>query len=90
MVATAFNEENAVLDSPPGMTPEECEMLSVYRGVDEAGNPVVISCWKPTQEEWAAMRNSNRVWLIVYGNTMPPVALCGVSPFIHPEPNHAN
>lgn len=82
MVATAFDEENCVLDSPPGMTPDECEPLSVYRGIDDAGNPVVISCWKPTQEEWASMRATGRIWIVIHGETMPPIAPLGVSPFV--------
>jgi len=81
MIATAFDEENCVLDAPPGMTPEQCEMLSVWRGDDESGNPVVISCWKPTAEEWEEMRRTGRLWIIVHGHSMPPIAPVGVSPF---------
>ena len=81
MIATAFDEENGVLDAPPGMTPEECQMLSVFRGVTEFGVPVVISCWKPTAEEWEEMRRSGRVFLMVMGQTMPPVFVSGVNPF---------
>ncbi len=82
MIATAFDEENQVLDAPPGMTVDECEPLSVWRGNDVAGNPVVISCWKPTTEEWAEMRRTGRLWIIVHGHSMPPIAPVGISPFI--------
>jgi hypothetical protein len=43
--------------------------------------PVVISCWKVTQEELEEIQRTGRVWLMVYGVTMPPVVLCGVRPF---------
>jgi hypothetical protein len=81
MLATAFDEENAVLDAPAGMTPEQCEPLSVWRGNDESGAPVVISCWKPTAEEWEEMRRTGRVWIIVHGLSMPPLVPVGSSPF---------
>lgn len=81
MLATAFDEENGVLDAPPSMTPDDCEPLSVWRGVNEAGQPVVISCWKPTEDEWVEMRRTGRVWVVVCGPTMPPIAPMGTSPF---------
>lgn len=81
MNTSAFDEENGVLDGPPGMSPDECECLSVYRGKDNDGFDVVISCWKPTPEEWEEMRRTGRVWLVVCGRTMPPVAVLGKSPF---------
>lgn len=81
MTPTAFDEENAVLDPPVDMTLDECSVLSVYKGNMQDGTPVVISCWKPTKEEWEEIQKTGRVWLIVYGNGMPPVALTGNKPF---------
>lgn len=80
MVPTAFDEENGVLDSPPGMFPDECEPLSVWRG-PYVDYPVVISCWKITDEEFANICMTRRVWLMVYGYSMPPVILSGIKPF---------
>lgn len=90
MIATAFDEENLVLDAPPGMTADECEPLSVWRGDDDAGNPVVISCWKPTTEEWKEMQRTGRIWIIVHGRTMPPIAPVGVSPFYKQQERRMN
>jgi hypothetical protein len=81
MIATAFDEENDVLDAPAGVTPDECEPLSVWRGPMEGGTPVVISCWKPTAEEMAEIQRTGRVWIIVMGGTMPPIAPVGFNPF---------
>ncbi len=55
--------------------------LSVYRGQQANGVPVVISCWKLTQEELAEFQRTGRVWLTVMGTTMPPVALSALSPW---------
>lgn len=82
MVPTGFDEENGVLNPPPGMSPDECEALSVWRGPQENGTPVVISCWKPTAEELAEINRTGRVWLLVLGLTMPPIQPTGHYPFL--------
>lgn len=81
MIATAFDEENSVLDPPPGMTVDDVHCLSVFRGKMENGIPVVVSCWKPDAEEWEEMRRTGRVWLMVMVETMPPVAMVGHNPW---------
>lgn len=81
MNATAFNEENAVLDRPTDMSADECDALSVWRGPMENGQHVVISCWKPTKEEWEEMQRTGRIWIIVLGQSMPPIAPTGHNPF---------
>lgn len=81
MIATAFDEENAVLDPPVGVSNEDVQCLSVFRGHTDGGVPVVISCWKPTPEEWEEMRRTDRVWVMVCGATMPPIAVIGKKPW---------
>ncbi len=81
MIASAFDEENGVLDPPPGVDLDDVLCLSVYRGAMSDGTPVVISCWKPTAEEWAEMQRTGRVWLLIQGQTMPPATLTGTNPF---------
>lgn len=82
MLPTSFNEENGVLDAPKGMSPDECEPLSVWRGPMDDGTPVVISCWKPTKEELEEIQRTGRVWIMVMGNTMPPILPVGLNPFV--------
>ncbi len=89
MIATAFDEDNSVIGPPPGMTDEQVQYLSVYRGNAQFGNPVVISCWKPTAEEMAEIARTGRVWLIVMGQTMPPVMVSGITPFQPATPARA-
>jgi hypothetical protein len=81
MIATAFDEDNCVLGPPPGMTEDQVYSLSVHRGATPDGLPVVVSCWKPTAEELAEIQRTGRVWLVIYGQTMPPVSVEGISPF---------
>lgn len=85
MIPTAFDEDNAALGRPQGMTDEECAPLSVFIGNDVDRRPVVISCWKLTDEELAEVIRTRRVWVIIHGETMPPIAPTGISPFVKIE-----
>lgn len=76
MIPTSFNESNHVLGRPPGMTHDQCEPLAVF--VD---GQHVVSCWKLTAEEAAEFARTGRIWLMVWGVTMPPVAVLATSPF---------
>ena len=87
MIPTSFAESNDYLSGPSDMTVEQCAPLSVLRGVfAEVGLPAVISCWKLTKEELDEINRTGRVWLTVYGLTMPPVALTIAKPFGSQEP----
>lgn len=70
MVPTSFSESNLVLSRPPDMTAEQCEPLSVF-----ADGKQVISCWKLTADELKEFQRTGRIWLVVFGETMPAVAL---------------
>lgn len=81
MIATAFDEDNCVLGPPPGVSEDDVFSLSVYRGKTDHNQPVVVSCWKPTPEELAEINRTGRVWLMIFGESMPPAMLEGISPF---------
>lgn len=81
MLPTNFPESNAVLGPPQGMSEEECSSLFTLRSKDESGHPVVVSCWKPTRDELEALNAGRPLWLVVLGQTMPPVYLTTDRPF---------
>lgn len=81
MIASAFDEDNFVLGPPPGVSDEVVHSLSVFRGVNAEGDPIVVSCWKATKDELAEINRTGRVWLVVMGQTMPPAYLDGINPF---------
>lgn len=82
MIATSFAESNAVMEKPPDMSAEECAALAVCRTETAEGWPLVISCWKLTKVEQELINQTGRVWLVVVGETMPPVELRVASPFV--------
>lgn len=81
MEPSSFSESNAVLSKPSNMTDDECSALSTFRGQDEHGHPIIVSCWKITKEELEIITKTGRVWLVVCGVSMPPVMLLGDNPF---------
>jgi hypothetical protein len=81
MEACSFDESNTVLGRPVGTTAEQCDPLSVWRGVCADGAPRVISCFKLTKDELEEINRTGRVWLFVMGHTMPPVALQTAHPW---------
>lgn len=81
MEASSFDEANLVLQPPADMTVDECTPLNVWHGSYPGGQPVVISCWKLTQEELEEFKRTGRIWLHVFGATMPPVYLGANHPF---------
>lgn len=83
MTPVDFPEANLSLGPPDGMTEAECQTIKGLRCLRD-GMPLVITCWEPTEDEWAAMRAGGKVWLTVYGLSMPPVILSGLNPFEEP------
>lgn len=81
MSPSAFDEENILLQPPEGVSSEDCAVISAFRGVNVAGQDVIVSCWKPSREELEEIRKTGRVWLVIWGTGMPPVALLGHKPF---------
>ena len=82
-VPASFDESNSVLSAPLGME-EKVEPLSVWLGFTdppEYQQPVVLSCWKLTAEELAEVNRTGRVWLWIWGATMPPAVVNGTHPF---------
>lgn len=81
MIPVAFDEENTILQTPPGTPIENCEAISVFAGPNEGGYPVIVSCWKMTREEVDEVQRTGRIWMTVLGYGMQPVVLSGTSPF---------
>lgn len=67
---------NAVLGAPAGWNQSDlpCGALPITR-TECDGIPAVVSFWRPTAEELAALNAGASIALWVIGNTMPPVSL---------------
>jgi hypothetical protein len=81
MVPSSFENENIVFDSPPGMSPDECEPVNAFIGTDPDGVPIVITCWKPTKEELEEIIRTGRIWCYHFGHQLQPHTLSGTSPW---------
>lgn len=81
MIPTDFPESNFVFDKPESMSRDDCDALNVFRGHTKDGVPVVISCWKLTQEELDEIIKTGRVWCWHFGQQLQPHCLDGTTPF---------
>lgn len=61
--------KNRILRAPKGME-EECGSLEVLHTAR-----CFISAWEPTEEDIAAILRGEKVWLTVFCNVQPPVAI---------------
>lgn len=76
---SSFDGAEAVFGPPVGMTENEVFSLCGARVLwgDAQG---VLTCWKPTREQLATIQSTGRLWLMVMGGAMVPVALCAENP----------
>ena len=81
MIPVSFDESDAFLNPPEGVSLDDCHVLSIKRIKTEQGWPAVVSCWKLTKEEMEEVKRTGRIWLAVTGMSMPPVWLDGFNPF---------
>jgi hypothetical protein len=80
MQFTQHASNNAVLCAPADWdhSSVNCSALPITR-TQVAGQPVMVSFWRPTAEELALLNAGHQVSLYVYGTTHPPVSI-GVEP----------
>lgn len=81
MFPTDFDESNIVFDKPPDMTRDECDPINVASAVDSEGNPILVTCWKPTAEELEEINRTGRIWCLHWGTQLQPHSLAGTNPF---------
>lgn len=63
-----------VLGKPADMTDEECGPLAIRDTPSEQGN-VMVSAWIPTPDELVHLAQGAPIYLYVWGNGHPPVAI---------------
>lgn len=73
---TTHPSNNGVLGAPAGWDQERiaCDALPVTWS-EISGQQVVISYWLPSAQEIALLIAGRPVGLVIFGGTMPPVAL---------------
>lgn len=83
MIPIEFKEANFTFVKPANMTDEQCMSLPVYKGVDSAGFPIIISCWQLNKEDLEEIQRTGCVYLMIVSNSQPPVSLHIETPFIN-------
>jgi hypothetical protein len=78
-VPTDFDQSNTVIEIPPTLSRDECDAINAYVGPSDQDYKFCITCWKLTQKELDEMNRTERVWMVVMGNTMPSSYCHGIS-----------
>lgn len=66
-----FEQANAMLGPPPGISDEDCGTAPAYVEKDKG---VFVTCWELTEQEQVQfMNNGGKVFLWVYGAAHPMV-----------------
>lgn len=86
MKSINFEQSNLKLTKPKDMTEEECGTLDVFKGLCILGEPgreanCVISCWGLDSSDLNMLLVTGKIWVFVYGENMPPIALTVKNPF---------
>lgn len=81
MIPVQFKEANFTFTKPDNMTDEQCMSLPVFRGKDQGGIPVIISCWKLSKEDLDDINKTGQIYLSIAGDGMPPVSIFTENPF---------
>jgi hypothetical protein len=61
-----------------------CQTLDICDTMDEAGNPIMISAWRPDEAELARLAAGAPLYLRIYGTGHPVVALYAGEPELSP------
>lgn len=77
----SFAQANRKFGPPEGMTEEQCGELHAFVGADPNGVPVIISCFELSDEDIETLKKTKVLWLWVFGQGMPPVAITSEKPF---------
>ena len=81
MIGTQFEGYNDVLLAPEGQE-DQCYDLAIRRCAVN-GSHAVVSAWKPSPEELAALNEGGSVFLLCMGQTHPPILLLGARDLEH-------
>lgn len=80
MKPISFPQANTEMRKPAQLTDEQCGSLMVYRG-EVGGQPVFLSCFSLSDDELMKVIETKKVWLYVFGNAHPPVAIDTSNPW---------
>ena len=74
----AFDEMNATLERPAGMSEEECGELPVFRDGQKC-----VSCWRLPPAQLEEVARTGVVWVgVCAGWSQPPIFVSGTRPFV--------
>jgi hypothetical protein len=75
MMPVTFPGWNLELTKPKELTDEECSAMPAYKDIDQNGWPFIATAWKPNKEDIDAILAGRPIYLKIYCEIHPVVAL---------------
>lgn len=76
MIPTTFPEANTRFGPPPDIDDSQCGTLTGFAGQIQQGSlegaPIIVTAWKPSEEELAALHNGAPVFIGFITGGLPP------------------
>lgn len=85
MDAIDFKGKNKVYGKPKNWDEEKdgvCHNLHVFEGTDTLNHNVIISAWKPNEDDIKRINAGEPIFLQILGKSMPPVCVYTENPFV--------
>lgn len=80
----SFDEGNTVFGL---LTSDHDGSLACYSTPPDDPEPMMVTCWKLNSEEYKEVVKTGRVWVMMYADTAPPFAVCGLKPIERVPPD---
>lgn len=83
MKPVEFKWMNRIYTSPENWTEKDgdCGDLPVFVGKDSLNHDIIISAWRPSEEDLKRLNNGGHLYVQVVGGMLPPIALFTDNPF---------
>ena len=75
MMPVNFEGSNLVLTKPAGWKDEDCFDLHAMKGVDDDGNPFILTHWMPSKEDLEALNEGRGFWVKTVSHSFAPMAI---------------
>lgn len=71
MQPISFEESNCNYENHHGFTLNGINIVSAFKGESKDGIPIVVTCWKMTEEELEEFQRTGKIWILSLGTELP-------------------
>jgi len=80
MQPVSFEESNCTYENNGGISINGIDVASAFQGHTKDDIPIVVTCWKMTEEELEEFQRTGRIWVLTLGHVIPIQQLFATKP----------